>query len=273
MSKISVFSIVKNEAAFIGVGVMSLLPYVDEIVYADGNSTDGTLEILDYIKKKYDTSDKIKVLKNMDCSDLKDDYVRLFNETMKQCNADYLLYCHPDMILTDPGVLADSRLGDNNEFAYYVNIRSFAGEKIEKEIVKGRTNKWKTIMKNDFGLHYWGHYGHNDEDMYFRDITGDEYVVHKDMSRYPFEVHDSGIKLWHLCECKSLARREQKMENVARTVMGMTNHVHINDLLANHPRVTLRSDKNMFGEFQFVERTEELPEAFKYQKEFEGVIR
>ncbi len=33
---------------------MSILPCVDEVVYFDGGSTDGTLELLAHIKTKYD---------------------------------------------------------------------------------------------------------------------------------------------------------------------------------------------------------------------------
>lgn len=270
--KISVFSIVKNEAQFIGYGVMSLLPYVDEIVYADGNSTDGTLDILKHIKKKYDTDGKIKIFERWDFKDFKEDYVRLFNDLMKECHADYLWYCHPDMILTDPGKLIERDSWEAK--AFYVNIRSFAGEDMNLEITRGRTNRWKTIMKNAFGLHYWGHYGHEHEDMYFQDITGNSHVVHGEMRKYPFRVEDSGIKLEHMCECKPRKRREQKMDTVLRTISGIKDERHLAEILANHPRVHLQNHDGPWGHFRFEPRKDPIPDVFqKYKEEFDSVLK
>lgn len=275
---ISVFSIVKNEAQFIGYGVMSLLPYVDEIVYADGDSTDGTLELLSHIQEKY-AGNKLKVMTGMDCKDFKSDYVNLFNEVMGSCKGDYLWYNHPDMILTNPGSLVN---GDSlKELAYYVNMRSFGGDDMEFEIVKGRTSKWKTIMKNTLGLKYWGPYGHDDEDMYFEDITGNEHKVYQDMSKYPYRVGNSGIDLWHFCECKPRKRREEKMITVLKTNVPqifrhgptMGNDVHLFDMIANHPRVSLQTANNIYGNFEFKNREDALPAVFNLHKaEFDAVL-
>lgn len=258
---------------------MSLLPHVDEIVYADGNSTDGTLKLLEYIQKTY-AGDKLRILRGWDCENLTTDYVRLFNATMKECKGDYLLYSHPDMLLTKPGKLSSL---SSATWAYYVNMRSFAGEDLEMEIVKGRTNKWKTLMKNDFGLHYWGVYGDTHEDMYFKDITGDEHKVYKDMGRYPFPVEDSGVEMWHFCECKPRKRREEKMLNILeatgvleKPTLGKTMPygARVFDVIANHPRIHLRNQKGIYGEFEFVERKDALPEVFaKYKEEFEEVLK
>lgn len=275
--KISAWSVIKNEAQFIGFGLMSILPYVDEVVYFDGNSTDGTLELLEHIKANHDPDNKIKVFRDKDFTDFKEDYVRVFNECMSACSGDYLLYIHPDMILTDPGKLVDRASWDFT--AAYVNMRSFGGDDMELEITKGRTDKWKTIMRNSFGLHYWGYYGHPDEDMYFKHITGKEHKVHRDMRRYPFEVKDSGIKLWHMCECKPRKRREEKMRNVIFTNAGeipkgttVSEETRIFDVLVNHPRVHLQD--GVFGstEFKFEKRKEPLPEVFsKYKDEFDKI--
>lgn len=268
--KLSAFSIVKNEAQFIGYGAMSILPYVDQIVYADGNSTDGTLEILEHIKKAY-AGDKLKILRGWDFKDFKEDYVRLFNDLMKQCAGEYLWYCHPDMILREPGRIAD--IGKDGALAYYLNMRSFGGEDLDLEITKGRTDKWKTIMKNTLGLHYWGHYGDANEDMYFREITGDEHIVRPRMDDYPFQVKDLGAHVEHYCECKPRKRREEKMETVLRTVGGITNAVAIKDVLANHPRIHLQTQRTPWGDFEFQPRADVLPDIFaKYKDEFAAVL-
>lgn len=257
--KISVFAPIKNEAQFIGYGIMSLLPHVDELVYGDANSSDGTVQIIEDIQKKYDREGKIKLVKGFDFADFKEDYTRKYNELMDLCSGEYIFYCHPDMILTKPGILMDRSKMDAK--AYFVNMRSFAGESMELEIVKGRTDRWKLIMRNALGLHYHGFYGEPTEDMYFRHITGSHYQVHKDMKKYPFEVVDSGIELWHFCECKPKDRRTEKMERVFKDGLGIKDEGAL-----NHPRVTLKSGMSKYGEFRFEPRADPLPSVFELYK-------
>ena len=64
MQKLSTFTIIKNEIDYVGYHIMSLLDFVDEMVFSDGNSTDGTLELIKYIKQTYDRSDKIKLFED-----------------------------------------------------------------------------------------------------------------------------------------------------------------------------------------------------------------
>jgi glycosyltransferase involved in cell wall biosynthesis len=265
---LSAFSIVKNEAQFIGYGVMSLLPYVDEIVYADGGSTDGTLELLRHIGLKY-APGKLRVFEGMDCANLKEDYVRLFNDVMEKCTGDYLWYCHPDMILTNPGSLQNIGL-DPSKWAWSVRMRSFAGENLDREITRGRRTHWKTIMKRDFDLRYWGFYGDENEDMYFEAITGDEHLVHPNFKAYPYEVHDSQATLWHFCECKPKVRREEKMEKVFKTNYPSIDSV---EALKTHPRITLDEREKKWGDFAFTPRVDALPDVFaKYKEEFDAVL-
>lgn len=270
--KVSAWSVIKNESQFIGYGALSLLQWVDEIVYFDGNSTDGTLKILDHIKTKYDPQNKIRVFMDKDFKDFKEDYVKTFNDCMKACTGDFLFYCHPDMILTDPGILAHrDRM---HEKAYYVNMRSFAGEDLDMEITKGRSDKWKLIMFNGFGIHYAGYYGSQEEDMYFRAITGDSHVLHTDMNKYPYGVADSGIRLNHYCECKPMNRRAKKMETVVRTNIKGVDDVFVKDVVFNHPRVHLQNKESKWGNFEFKPRNESLPYIFqKFKDEIEGLLK
>ena len=272
---LSAWSVIKNERQFIGYGLMSILPYVDEVVYFDGGSTDGTLELLAYIQATYDQTGKVKVYKDKDFKDFKEDYVRVFDSCLKSCTGDHVIYVHPDMILVDPGKLESL---DKNVLAYWVGMRSFAGEELDLEITKGRTDKWKTIMRNKFGLHYSGYYGAFEEDMYFKDITGNEHILHKDFSKYPYEIQDSGAKFWHFCECKPRKRREEKMYRVITTNGESVGHgrtmeedVHIWDAVMNHPRVHLQTQAGIFGTFTFEPRKEPLPEVFKHKEEFDKI--
>lgn len=57
--KITAHTLVKNEARFIWYSVMSVLPYVDRLRIWDTGSTDGTLEIIDEIKKQPQAKGKI----------------------------------------------------------------------------------------------------------------------------------------------------------------------------------------------------------------------
>ena len=267
---VSVFALIKNEERFLPYSIMSLLPYVDEFCYGDGDSTDGTIKLIEYIQKKYDTEGKIKLFNGFDFTDFKESYVAKFNEIMKKCLGNYVFYCHPDMIMTDPGVLANKE--KMSELAYSVGIRSFAGEDLGLEIVKGRSDRWKLIMKNAFGLHYAGFYGAAEEDMYFSAITGKEHVLHKSFRDYPYRVADSGIKISHFCECKPKARREQKMETVL--VTNGADPQTVKEALAAHPRVHLENDKTEWGTFEFKPRLDPLPEVFeKYREEFEAILR
>lgn len=251
MQSLSVFCIVKNEAQFIEASVRAVAPYVDEIVYADGNSTDGTLSILDRIGKEYPN---LRVLKNWDCANLQDDYVRLFNELLGQCKGDYVWFLHPDMVVRNPAQLTQFKKQARLD-AYTVRMRSFAGDGMV-EITKGRTNTWKTIMRNAYGLHYWGHYGNENEDMYF---DFQDHKVYRDLSQYPFEIGDSRLCVEHYCECKDTTRRKEKMENILKYGHGIEDRTVLTDALTNHPRVTLKSESNQWGSFKFQKRKDPLP--------------
>src|SRR3972149_5323434 len=102
---ISVFCPIKNEAQFIGYSIMSVLPYVDEFVYGDGNSTDGTIEIVEHIQQTYDTHKKIRLIKDVDFKNFSNDYINLYNRLIKECKSEYIWFLHPDMIVTNPDVI------------------------------------------------------------------------------------------------------------------------------------------------------------------------
>lgn len=265
---VGVFAIVKNEAPWIGFCVMALKDLVSEFVYFDGNSTDGTLELLDYIRSKYGLH--IRVFKDRDPKDLRDDYTRVFDDCMKQVKSEYVWYVHPDMILVKnikPDFLKSKAL------AYYVGMRSFGGEPHGKilEITEGRTDKWKTIMANRFDLHYHGHYGAHDEDMYFREITGSQYGVYKDFSRYPFDVEDSGVTFFHYSDVRPYGRRLSRMMTCMANQVPGASEKYLMEMSANHPRVSL-SPGGSFGAFTFKEHTDFPLVFYNHGYEFVGVL-
>ncbi len=262
MKSISVFSIIKNEVEYVGYGLMSILDYVDEICYADGNSTDGTIELIEHIKSKYDKDNKIKLFKDKDCMDLQESYLKLNNWILNQCTKEYAWFLHPDMICLNPEKIRE--MGD--ALRYTLKIASIAGERRELKIKEGRSDTWATIYKNAFGLHYHGYYGAQNEDLYFKDITEDEYIFWKELDYLPYEIADSGIRLYHYCDTKPYQRRLGRMKSVLKYGLGFKHDTGIEDIAKNHPRVTLQDS----GEFKFEEFIGKQPEVFeKYKEEFD----
>ena len=201
---IGTFIIIKNESEYVGYSIMSVLDQVDEMVFADGKSTDGTLEIIDYIKRKYDKDNKIKLFFDKDCKNLQDDYVDLFNWTLKQVKSDYAWFLHPDMICLNPESIKDSIKG---AIRYSVKMISVAGEERDLVISYGRGGRWASIFRNAYGLHYAGWYGVLEEDCYFRDFTGDEHEYYEAKKYLPYNIEKTEICLVHYCDCKPYARR------------------------------------------------------------------
>lgn len=242
------FSIVLNEAPWIAAHITQLIPYVDQMVFFDGGSTDGTVEIIEAIADDYFTDNphlmpkKIYLHKNMDPKDLQDDYVRISTECLRALDTDLAFFAHPDMYVVNPALLLDIK--NSGAVALTTRMRSFAGEPDGKlyEIFEGRGQHWKNIyrLKNpDIGAHYFGHYGAHEEDVYFSDITGDE---HKNFApnfgAYPYEVVDSGLEILHFSDVRTPHRRHERM------VRCLVNQGHSNEraqaVALTHPRVTLK---------------------------------
>jgi len=255
--KLGTFTIVKNEAEFIGYGIMSVLDHVDEMVFADGNSTDGTIEIIEHIQKTYDKKGKIKLFKNKDCKNLQKDYVKLFNWTIAQCKSDYIWFLHPDMICTKFKPLSYKNI------RYNVGMVSIAGDNRELIISEGRADKWATIFKNDYGLHYYGFYGSREEDMYFRDITGNSHIYYKQTTT-PYIIGDSCIELFHYCDTKPYTRRLQRMIRCLENQQPNASKSDIREFAINHPRVSLQNGTILRANFAF--KHNNLPKSEVFDK-------
>ncbi len=242
MQTVGTFTLIKNEIRFIQAHLRSWLPHVDEMVFFDGNSTDGTLEIL----RRYARGGRVKLFEDKDPKNLTDDYVRLFNECLRSLSTNYAIFAHPDMILADPGNIR--QLGDS--VAYTMGIRSFAGDPDGQlyEIIEGRGRRWKNIyrLRNpDLGCHYHGAYGSIDEDCYFTQITGDEHramwgVDGMDFAAFPYCIKDSGINCLHYSDVRPIERR------IDRMVKCLVNQGWTADKARteaeNHPRVTFKDN-------------------------------
>jgi len=242
MKNVRTFTLIKNEVRWISAHLESWIPHVDEMIFFDGGSTDGTLEIL----RDHARGGKVKLFEDKDPDNLQEDYVSLFNECMRSLSTDYAIFAHPDMILVDPGNIRN--LGDS--ISYTTNIRSFAGEPGGAlfEIVEGRGSRWKNIyrLRNpDLGCHYAGFYGSDEEDCYFSSITGDEHRVHwgddgMDFSAYPYCIKDSGIKVLHYSDVRT---RERRIDRMVKCLLnqGWRNSDAIKEAEI-HPRVTFKDN-------------------------------
>jgi len=270
--KISVIAPVKNEADYIGYSIMSVLPFVHEIIYAVAPSKDGTEELLTHIKRHQD-AEKLKIFVSKEWNFKVHDmeaYNKAFNFCISKATGDFCWFLHPDMVCTNPEIIP----GINTKaLAFYTHVTSYAGDGLTK-IVAGRGKEWKNIHAKQLGLHYYGGYGSQNEDLYHADITGKEHRHYGiAFELYPFEVADSHLRVNHYCECKSYLRRFEKMKNCLKTQNPSFDKGVLEDLAINHPRVHLKDQDGHFGSFRFKEVDEVLPQVFSmHEKEFNEVL-
>jgi len=254
-SSIGSFILIKNEAKWIGPHLASWLPHLDQMVFFDGNSTDGTLDIINSFKKTKD-GHKIKLVLDKDPKNLREDYVKLFDECLHSLDTDYAFFLHPDMICEDIGDIKN--IGDS--ITYSTTMRSFAGEPDGDLLeITGRCDKWKNIyrLRNpDLGLHYHGFYGADNEDCYFREITGNSHEFYGPMvNLYPYAVVDSKMRILHFSDVRTHERRISRMAECFVNA-GYTREEG-REIASKHPRVTLKSN----GFINFTKC--EYPEIFK----------
>lgn len=267
--KISVVCPVLNEVDFIGYSIMAGMPYIHEFIYAlDEKSDDGTRELLWHVKEKY-AHEKLVIINtpNFHPHDM-GAYNDSFNTGIQRMTGDAAMFLHPDMLITKGQSL------DSESQAWWVTMTSYAGD-FQTKIVKGRATKWKNIHLKNFGLHYYGGYGSENEDFYHKDITGNSYRHYNEgFDEYPFKVSDSGFEINHYCELKDYKRRLEKMKLCIKTLKPHWTDARIQETAINHPRVTLEYSTDRFGRFEFQKTNEEIPSIIKeYKSEFSSFKR
>ena len=135
-------------------------------------------------------------------------------------------------------------------------MTSYAGEPDGRLYrINGRGEVWKNIyrLKPDLGAHYHGHYGAQNEDVYFSEITGDEHKHHgSDLHKYPYTVGDSMVRIHHFSDVRSMARRLGRMKSCLLN-QGYS-QADAERLAPTHPRVTLKDGMGFtFTECQYPE--------------------
>jgi glycosyltransferase involved in cell wall biosynthesis len=241
------FILVKNENFWIGPHLANWLPHLDQMVFADGGSTDGTLETILSFASKHPHGHKI-VVYNDDPRDLRGDYVRAFNAALGKVTADWAFFLHPDQIAENPEAVRNLSEG----VAYSTHMRSFAGEPGGPLYeIKGRGGSWKNIHRTNLDLVYHGHYGAANEDVYPTAIVGKSREhFGADFSRYPYEVKDSGLKLLHFSDVRPFARRYSRMIACLENQKRRPEDCPV--LAGIHPRVTLKSGEFAGSRFDFI---------------------
>lgn len=259
VNTIGSFTLVKNEIAWIVPHILRVLPHLDQMVFFDGNSTDGTLEAIRAIAADHPHGGKINLVEGKDPINLRDAYVEMFNECLWSLKTDWAIFLHPDMYVKNPEQFAQVKNSDS--IALYTRMESYGGEPGGQlyRIDEGRSGVWKNIYrlrKPNLGAHYHGWYGAGNEDVYFRHITGNLYQhFGHDVDRYPYSVEDSGLEVMHFSDVRPLERRLGRM----RTCLINQGHSleAAERIAADHPRVTFKDGKG----FKFVPA--EYPAEFK----------
>lgn len=249
MKGLGSFCLIKNEKTFIKAHLDSWLPHLQQMVFWDGNSTDGTLEIIKEAQKG-EFGYKIKLREDKDPINLTNNYVELSNGAMWDVDCDLAMFLHPDMFLGSKKINEFSE----GSIASNTHMKSYAGEPNGTIFeIKGRGQKWKNIyrLRNpDLGAHYFGAYGAQNEDTYFSEITGSAHVHHgQDFHKYPYPVTDSGIEILHYSDVRPLTRRIDRM--VKCLVNQGYSKEQAEKMAPNHPRVSFNN--GMGFEFKAVE--------------------
>lgn len=233
------YILIRNEKFWIGPHLAAWLPVLDQMVLFDGNSTDGTLEVIKDFLSHHPHGHKIKLVENKDPKDLREDYVRLFNDCMWALDTDWAMFLHPDMVPVNPEAVKNIKDG----ISYFCHMESYGGEPNGQLFkLSGRAEKWKNVyrLRNpDLGAHYHGFYGAANEDTYYSAITGDEHKFHGEaFEKYPYEVQDSGLKIMHFSDVRHYVRRLDRM--VKCLINQGYSQEEANKLAPDHPRVTLK---------------------------------
>src|SRR3990167_9586441 len=248
------FCLIKNEKAFLRAHLDGWLPYLDEMVFFDGNSTDGSLETLREYGREHKLGFKLKIFAGKDPVNLKEAYVPMFNSALWTVQSDFAFYLHPDMIVVGIGNLRNI---PKDDIAASINVKSYAGDSGGNlfEIVKGRRSRWKAIhrLRNpDLGAHYHGFYGAADEDVYFSEITGDVHscLGDENFEDCPYTVYDTGALVYHYSDVRPYERRLQKMKrSLLHQGYSPEEAAKVSPL---HPRVSLKNGSGF--EFKPAER-------------------
>jgi hypothetical protein len=235
------FTLIKNEINFIKDHLDMWLPCLDSMTFYDGNSTDGTLEIL---RKYAKAHSKITLKEDKDIKDFEKDYQRLSNECMWDCKSDIGIFLHPDMFPVNGEILKNL---PKDMIAATAEMESFAGEpKGPLYRILGRGKAWKNIyrLRNpNLGAHYFGSYGAQNEDTYFSEITGNDHKHYgTNFNMYPYPVVNSGLKIQHYSDVRPYARRLERMKRCLKN-QGYPQR-KIDMIAAEHPRVSLVSNIN-----------------------------
>ena len=98
--KIVAHTLVKNEARFVWFAVMSVINYVDEILLWDTGSTDGTVEILKKIKRKYPKKVKLKLLGSI----TSEEFPKVRQKMLDQTKADWFIVVDGDEVWWDESI-------------------------------------------------------------------------------------------------------------------------------------------------------------------------
>ena len=235
--KISLMYFIKNEWPWIAYSLASMKGHVDEIVIFDE-----TPEL--HGRVGADDSFLYRPHDPIDVMDQKA-YENLFNQAIQTCTGDWIIWLHADMAAYNGEVLWKEieRVVSEDPDALRMDFRvtSFLDRKRMWQ-GHGRRDRWPLIVRNGHGLHYYGRYGHQEEDFYFFDLTGE---IHESRwaTNTPYEIHHTEFHVAHFSDAKPRAFREERMRKCLfnqfeRPYEEPGECFMVESVIENHPRVT-----------------------------------
>jgi glycosyltransferase involved in cell wall biosynthesis len=265
--KISAFSFCGNEVSYIGYSTMSLLPYVDEVIWADGNSNDGTLDLIKHIQTQYDPEKKVKLFEGFLFENYREDYDEKFNWLLKRCSGDWVIFNHADMVWLDPWKirpLLEAIHEDDFIWGLRVNFRSFINDRWH--CMEENDYTWPLIYKNAHGLHHRGAYGTPYEDFYFEDgLRHDIRSSRRDSEE--IRIFHSSIWMHHYRSCKPEWQRLDKMVKQFKATFPEKSLEECTQLAKQHPYI----DQRKLRTWSY---NGPQPRVFEqYESEFSGFIK
>lgn len=105
--RLSCIVMVKDEEEYVGYALMSVLPWVDEVIVVEGGSSDGTLAILEEIQRNHDPENKVEIVVD---TRPKNRLIEVRSEMVARCTGEWILRLEGDEVYDDKTIREVSKI-------------------------------------------------------------------------------------------------------------------------------------------------------------------